>query len=240
MKCWWERNDKARKSSGLRCYGMWKLVSYHYPLVHHFDTVNKKVKGFMLFSPSLFLLGTVASFFLAWSAVISWPHEAFSQELKSPPSVPCFPACHGMVLLSAVWLNIPFWEEGCVFQGLFTGLVGFSLSREETIFMMEDLLGACVCYAFKGSKLFLSLSRVTGSATASASWGIHWLVSMLMVQIWYNVLSWWKAACSSLLACNAGQKKRSHRLLERTQSFHRMSWCYLLLSLIFNLIWYLG
>lgn len=240
MKCWWERNDKARGCSGLPGYAMWKLVSYHYPLVDHFDMVNKKVKGFLLFAPSLFLLGTVASLFLAWSAVISWPHEAFSQELKSPPSVPCPPASHGMVLLSAVWLNIPLWEKGCVFQGLFTGEVGFSLSREETIFMMEDLPGACVCYAFKGSKLFLSLSRVTGSATASASQGIHWLVSMLMVQIWYNVLSRWKAVCSSVLACNTGQKKHSHRLLERTQLFHRMLWCYLLSSLILNLIWYLG
>lgn len=206
MKCWWERSDKASRSSGLQRYGMWKPVSYHYLLVDHFDMVNKKVKGFMLFAPSVFLLGTVASLFLALSAVISWPHEAFSQELKSPPSLPSPPASHGMVLLSAVWLNIPLWEEWCVFQGLFTGVAGFALSREETIFMMVDLPCTCVCYAFKGSKLFLSLSRVTGSATDSASQGIHWLVSMLRVQIGYNVLSRWKAACSSLLACNIGQK----------------------------------
>lgn len=196
MKCWWERNDKARESKGLQGYGKRKLVSYHYPLVNHFDMVNKKVKGLMLFASSLFLLGTVASLFLAWSAVMSWPREAFSQELKSPPSVPCPPVSHGMVLLSAAWLNIPVTEGGCVFQGLFTGLVGFSLSREDTVFMIKDLLGAFLCCAFKSYKLFLSFSGVTGSTMASASRGIHWLVLMLTVPIWYKVQSQWKAGSS--------------------------------------------
>lgn len=153
----------------------------------------------MLFASSLFLLGTIASLFLAGSAVMSWPHEAFSQELKSPPSVPCPPVSHGMVLLSAAWLNSSLREGGCVFQGLFTGVVGFSLPREDTVFMIKDLLGACLCCAFKSCKLFLSLSGVTGSAMASASWGIHWLVLILTVPIWYNVLSQGKAVSSSLL-----------------------------------------
>lgn len=204
MKCWWERNDKARESNVLWGYGRRKLVSYHYPLVDHFDMVNKKVKGFMLFASSLFLLGTIASLFLAGSAVMSWPHEAFSQELRSPPSVPCPPVSPGMVLLSAAWLHIPLGVGGCVFQGLFTGVVGFSPSREDTVFMIKNLLGACRCCAFKSYKLFLSLSGVTGSAMASASWGIHWLVLMLAVPIWYNVLSQGKAVSSSLL--EAGQK----------------------------------
>lgn len=110
MKCWQERNYKARVSSDLQGYGMWKLVCYHYPLIDHSDMVNKKVKVLISFAPSFFLLGSLASLFLAWSAVVLWPHEAFSQELKSPPSVPCPLASHGMVLLLAVWLNIPFWE----------------------------------------------------------------------------------------------------------------------------------
>lgn len=222
MKCWWERNDIARESNGLWDYQKQKLVSYHYPLVDHFDMVNKKVKGFKLFVSSLFLLGTVASLFLAGSAVMSWPHEAFSQELKSPPSVPCPPASHGMVLLSAAWLNIPPREGGCVFQGLFTGVVGFSLSREDAVFMIKDLLGACLGYALKSYKLFLSLSGVTGSGMASASQGVHWLVLMLTVPIWYNVLSQWKAVSSSLL--ETGQKNT----LERAQLLHRLSLCYLL------------
>lgn len=217
MKCSWERNDRARESNVLWGYGKRKLVSYHYPLVDHCDVVNKKVKGFMLFASSLFLLGTVASLFLAGSAVMSWPHEAFSQELKSPPSVPCPPASHGMVLLSAAWPNIPLREEGCFFQGLFTGVAGFSLSREDTVFMTKDLLGACLCYAFKSFKLFLSLSRVTRSAMASASRGIHWLVLMLTVPVWYNVLSQWKAVCSSLL--ETGQKNTLIRGLKEHSFF---------------------